>query len=237
MKRISLALFAALAIVGCRNPYVDFYKELRPKSEVWNANLFLPSTSVQVITTGDLDAEDLRMAENGFVMIGYSSFNGGEVSESMAVDHAKAIGASHVVIFRKQTASMQGTTNYFMPSIGMSVGVPQEYRRFDHAAQYFATQNPKSVRLGIFYIDLTQDQKTKLQTNKGVCVQVVIKGSPAYRVDILKGDIIRTVNDEQVEDHKHLTAILTKLEGQMVTLGIVRGDETKRIDVQLNRRT
>ena len=143
--------------------------------------------------------------------------------------------ASYAIIYRKQTASMQGSSNYYMPTLGMSISVPQEHRRFDHLAQYFGKQNPKRVRLGVFYRDLTPDMKAKIQSNKGVCITAVVKSSPAYRVDILAGDIIRTINDAPVEDQKHFGAELERRSGQMVTLGIMRGEEAKRIDVQMNK--
>lgn len=234
MKSIFLILAAAFLSIGCRNPYLDFYKEVRPQGEVRDPAIFLPAEGLTIREGSNPEEESRKMLEEGFLPIGYSSFNGGEASEMMLREQAVKVGASHVIVYRKQTASMQGSANYFMPSLGMSLSVPQEHRRFDHLAQYFGLQNPKRVRLGIFYADLTPEMKTKIQSNKGVFITAVIKGSPAYRVDLLRWDIIRTVNDIPVDDKNHFSSLLTQSSGQMVTLGLVRGEETKRIDVQLN---
>lgn len=236
MKALGLILGFCLVMVGCRNPYTDFYKPVRDQSEVRDPALFLPAEELTIREGNNPEDEATKMLENGYLPIGYSSFNGGEFSESMVREQASKIGASYAIIYRKQTASMQGSSNYYMPTLGMSLSVPQEYRRFDHLAQYFGKQNPKRVRLGVFFKDLTPEMKAKIQSNKGVCIVAVVKGSPAYRVDILAGDIIRTINDAPVEDQKQFSAELEKYSDQMITLGIMRGDETKRIDVQMNKR-
>ena len=48
--------------------------------------------------------------------------------------------------------------------------------------------------------DLTDDLRKQLGSNRGVVVNVVVKGSPAFNADIMRGDIITQINKEIVSD-------------------------------------
>jgi S1-C subfamily serine protease len=235
MRKLLVVLIALGVCLGCRNPYTDYYKELRPQSQVRDPNIMLPAQGLEIREASDPVKDSKEMARSGYAPIGYSSFNSGGASEDMLREHAAKIGAAVVLVYRTQTASMVGSSNYFMPSLGMSISVPQEHRRFDFLAQYFAKQNPNSVRFGAYYENLTPEQKLKIQSNKGAVISIVIRGTPAYQNDFLEGDIIRSVNDVQVEDAAHFGKLLAEHEGKVVSVGIIRGEEPRRIDVQLNK--
>ena len=52
-----------------------------------------------------------------------------------------------------------------------------------------------------------------MQRNSGVIVAVVVEGSPAYSADILKGDIILSINNEIVQSQEHFMQINNKYPG------------------------
>jgi len=72
------------------------------------------------------------------------------------------------------------------------------------------------------------------ESNKGACIFAVVKGSPAFKNDILAGDIIRKINDIEVIDANHLKNIIHENKGQEIKLEIFRDDKTIIKQIQLN---
>lgn len=71
----------------------------------------------------------------------------------------------------------------------------------------------------------------------GVPVQKVEPNSPAAEAGVRVGDLIRSVDGESVREGADLQQVLVKREvGDMVKLGILRGDETMDIEVELVKR-
>jgi S1-C subfamily serine protease len=61
----------------------------------------------------------------------------------------------------------------------------------------------------------------------------VVHGTPAFRANILEGDVILKINDADVIDAKSFTQQLTQLSGQQVELSILRGSEPVTIRMTL----
>ena len=52
-----------------------------------------------------------------------------------------------------------------------------------------------------FNLDATKtlEQKQEIESNKGVIIKRVEKGSPAFNADILEGDIIKKINIDEIQ--------------------------------------
>jgi serine protease Do len=71
----------------------------------------------------------------------------------------------------------------------------------------------------------------------GVSIQKVEPNSPAAAAGVRVGDVIRSVDGELVREGADLQQVLVKREvGDNVKLGILRGDDTLEIDVELVKR-
>ena len=81
---------------------------------------------------------------------------------------------------------------------------------------------------------LNQDLRATLQRNSGVLVGVVINDSPAFRANILEGDIIIKFAGEDVSSPQEYHDKMIGLAGQRVDVEIWRNGETKIIPIQLN---
>lgn len=91
--------------------------------------------------------------------------------------------------------------------------------------------NPETPVLGIGMA------MEKVRGLKGVVVQRVEPNSPAAAAGLRIGDLIRSVDAEPVGDGSELQQVLVKREvGDKVKLGILRGEETLEIDVELVKR-
>jgi S1-C subfamily serine protease len=98
---------------------------------------------------------------------------------------------------------------------------------------------------GISARDLTQEERVALDGNKGVAVRAVVKGSPAYNADILRGDIIVSFAGTAVRQPDDLTSAVSRHAGTEVEIVILRkgrgeaGQSThieKTVRAKLNQR-
>ncbi len=90
------------------------------------------------------------------------------------------------------------------------------------------------MRLGVNSVPLPDEVRSKLQRNTGVHVPIVVRGTTAFKSNVLEGDVIVAINGADVTDPKSFSDQLTQYAGQTVQLGIMRGTEPMTIRVRLN---
>lgn len=201
--------------------------------------------------------------KRGYFMIGQSSFNSGRSeSEDAAIKQAKDVNADLVLIINpKYTGSISSvvpitrpktTTSYSSGSAtaygsngsvtayGNSVTttnsqttdyVPITVHRSDYAALYFVKQK---ISLGLYFRELSDDERQSLQSNKGAVVEVVVDGSPAYEADVLTGDIITKVDGINLINPEYLSEYIKTRPGKNISLTIIRHGQTLQKSIQLN---
>lgn len=163
----------------------------------------------------------------GYGLIGYSSFNSGHSeSDSGAMAQGAKVGADLVVVVNSKytgsvttslplttpttsTSYTNGSATAFGPSgsataYGQSTTttygsqttyIPMTVQRYDFGALYFIKRH---IVLGANWRDLNDDERKSLQSNKGVYVIAVVDGSPAYKADLLPGDVIVAIDGAPV---------------------------------------
>lgn len=222
----------------------------------------LPTGEPQVSrSSGDSKQDALRMAEDGYELVGYSSFNGSNVDENDAIAQAKKVHASVVILSSEYTGTESGYTPLTLPDTRTSsttlhanaygsggyvsysgtantttngtrtTYIPYSVRKSDYFASYWIKKKPPVF--GAHFKDLTPEIKQQLGSNKGVLINAVIKGSPAFEADILNGDVLRQIGDVSVFDNDSYQKALTKYEGREVDVVIVRGDKELHKSVKL----
>ncbi len=113
-------LLAAVAVVGAlagcaENPYSKYYTPI----SLAHRNLNFASISggkPNIIHGGNLKQDIIRMEERGYIMVGYSLFNGGDVNEDGALIEGKKIGASAVIVYSKYTSTITSQIPITMPN-------------------------------------------------------------------------------------------------------------------------
>ena len=70
--------------------------------------------------------------------------------------------------------------------------------------------------------DLSDPERQELQRNRGVCVTIVVDGSPAYDSDILPGDVIVAVDGVTVDGVAGLRDAIAVHQGQSINVAILR---------------
>lgn len=115
MKKLLLLL--CLVLGGCAtNPYKQFFTDLTGGIDVSKSPKCIISTEDPKIYQGaDVDQDYQRMLEEGYGLLGYSSFNAGAVSQKLAIRQGKEIHASIILVYSKYTHTESGVLPLTLP--------------------------------------------------------------------------------------------------------------------------
>ena len=70
--------------------------------------------------------------------------------------------------------------------------------------------------------ELSAELKQKIGSNKGVVVTAVVKGSPAFDADILRGDILKQIGNHEISDPKMFGEATGRYAGKKVMVTLLR---------------
>ena len=189
---------------------------------------------------------------------------GGRVTLDQIRDQAKQVGADTVLWSDKYLGSQQavvpfpqynpgttsttntygtvntsyGSANYNASSTTTSPGtistemVPITIQRYEYSATFW--RKAQSFVFGARGTNLPDDLRQRLQRNGGVLVNVVVVDSPAFRANILPGDVITKINGWDIYSAEQYTHVVTMERGKASVITVIRSGEAKSIPVTLN---
>jgi hypothetical protein len=111
--------------------------------------------------------------------------------------------------------------------------VPYTSNEYSFCAGYFVKENTRLVVFGILPRELTNDEKSKMNTNKGVAVRLVKYNTPAYEHDILVNDIIMKIDDIFL-DYVTYRSVIESYKHRQIKVTLIRNGETIIKTIQLN---
>jgi PDZ domain-containing protein len=248
-------LLILFSMTGCSNPYEEFYTPWQPNMP--NGRLLLTNEEPELI---QVSAENYgkyldRLAENGYILIGVSSFNGADTNDGLLKKFATKIKASKAVFYKEHTDTVSGSipmtssspeTTYYSGSSsygsfsGVSttyknttVQVPYSIPKYDYEVAYIV--QVKHGGLGVFVRDLNVNEKQTLESNLGIYVSLVRKNSSAFRGNIIQGDIITKIDNTEIIDSVHFSKAITKKYGKKsVRFTIFRKGEFRNISLDID---
>lgn len=265
-----LILIIITSIVGCvSNPYKQYYTDKLGGKKVSDIREFEQNPGDPIIQNGTNPEEDFtKMIEDGYALIGFSSFNGKTANTEDAKYFAREIMATNVIVYSKYTntvsgsipwtvqnpsqivttqhqgsiygssggsASYYGSSTTTAPGGSTTYNIPYSTDRYDQMA-FFWTINKRRPICGVFVRDLRTEERQYIQRNRGAYVIAVIKYSPAYNADILKGDIIISIDNVEFSNYKELLQLTSSKAGEEVLVEIYRGGQIKNIQLKLNQK-
>jgi hypothetical protein len=258
MRKILLITFC-LVFSGCENPYSQFYADFTGgKNVLEDSSIIMPTNEPSLIQGSNMGKDDKRMLEEGYILLGYSAFNAATMNQNLAIQQAVKIHADTVIVYSAYTNTLSGImpmtvpntqTSYHSGSIYGSGGgyanysgtsttygtqtmyMPYNVNRYDYSARFWVKKKPP--RFGVATIDLTDELRTKMGSNKGVYVFAVVKGSPAFDSDLLSGDVIRCINGQEIIDFNHFMKLLDRVSEPAIELDIFRNGENIKKKVLL----
>ena len=73
-------------------------------------------------------------------------------------------------------------------------------------------------------------------TNKGLGVLAVIRGSPAFKADLFRDDVIMKIDDKDIYDESDFMKIINEKIGKKVVVTVIREGQTltKEIELAIN---
>jgi hypothetical protein len=257
--RIYLVAATASLIYGCSsvNPYAQFYTdELHGNTPEQVLKVEQMSGDPQVFSHRDLSSDYLAMIENGYALIGFSSFNGANVPFDRAVDQGRQVGAHVVLVSSRYTNTRTVAAPLILPSTQRSTSqttgtitarssgqvASGSYRestmtttygthvipytrsidRYDYFASYWVKVEPG--HFGAYLENLSHEQRAAIQRNRGTSIVTVVRDSPAFEADVLAGDIILSIDGEDVRDTADFISRVNELAGHEVIVEYWRND-------------
>lgn len=213
----------------------------------------------ELILSNDIDRDVLNYREHNYVVVGESAFNGLQEDPKNAVRQAKEVRATHVIVssaytdtesvidydyqdvystvFVNQVKTVDGREVSVQEEVTVrdTVSVPytRQYDNFDQWA-VFMVQSNDIHKLGILMRDLDQQDRAIYKRNTGTVIDVVLANSPAFLADIVRGDILTSINGEKITDTRHAIDLIQALElsGQTITLSVLKGEQSRDITVE-----
>ncbi|MBI4804063.1 MAG: PDZ domain-containing protein [Desulfovibrio sp.] len=218
--RIFSVVVVLLTLVGCVNPYKQYYS-LPPGIDSNRIAMFSDKCdSVQIYSDAQEGDTILKMYKNGYAFIGSSSFNASNASKSDLENFSKEIKACLVLVKSKYTHTEQGVYSFpqYVPGQSVTVNtygtaysgnrsVTYQGTATGTTSGYFTSQSiPYSVArsdylatywvklkppvFGAFGEKIPDDIRKKLNLDKGVLVTAVMNNSPADVGGLMDGDIV-----------------------------------------------
>src|SRR5208337_4473772 len=108
MNKLWLVLLGFFLIGGfaCARPYAQYYHDNMQGQDI--SILIFATGEPTAFRGNDPEVDNMKMVEDGYWMLGYSSFTGPQQHENQAIEQAKQLKASVVVIYSKYFDTKSG---------------------------------------------------------------------------------------------------------------------------------
>ena len=260
-----LVILLITTLGGCASGYSQFYTAIPEATpEVISRLRVAPPPDTPLVDRVPSFPGPEHYESQGYAAIGHSSFNSGRAEhESNAIAQGKKVGADLVVIINPTyTGSVTNHIPVTTPTTSTSYTtgsataygsggtvtaygntqtttygsrttyIPMTTNRYNYGAVYFVK---RKYSFGANWRDLNNQERAQIQSNSGVMIIVVVNDTPAFRNDVLVGDIVVKVNSQPIYGQQSMSDALSKYHGQEVVLTILRNGETIEKRVPLAR--
>ncbi len=148
-----------------------------------------------------------------------TTFNSGTVQANSFGPYGSATG----------TANYSGTSTTTTPGTFSTNFVPVTLQKYAHNATFWRKRG--EVVFGIIPTDIPQPLRVKYGRNAGIYVAIVIDDSPAFRANILVGDVITFVDDRAVVTAATSAGVFSQFTGKTAVVTVLRDGAEKKIPV------
>jgi PDZ domain len=230
------------------DPFADHFT---PSPSNLGSSLVTPPPTPALYRGSDDEAGDTRaLIENNYLLLGSSSFTGGDADPHLAAQQGKKLGAALVVLYgglhetpdgslaplpfhpRPPGAGASGQPAADTAGAAATIGSLPPRPAADHEATYWGRNQPPL--LGIMSRPLDQQEKDRLLRSDGMVVELVTNDSPAAAAHIQQGDIILAIDGKPILDARAVPAFLRSIAGRRVRIDLLRDSTPHTVEVQLN---
>lgn len=239
---IAATLLTSRAIRAEDNPYASNYQA----QNQGNLHSMQANPEPKIFSGNRRDEDNINMLENGYDLMGVSSFEAEVVPAEQAISHGRTIQADSILVYVKKAGNTTPASKMEMIKEASRKGKaltekdmavdPTKYRYY---ATYWAKLPPPV--LGVHVIKLVprstttenNDKQVRPASSDGVRVIAVIHGSAAEKAGLLRGDQLLSINQEKVQDAAELSNLVRKYRGKLVQLQLERQNEPVQLEAQL----
>ena len=233
--RLSLTLIFSAALLAYssflhaeeknENPYSNTFVA----SQASNAKHLTPQEPPKIFVGKDKVKDRQRMEELGFELVGYSDFQAGDVSPDMVLPQAKAVQADTVLLYSERASNVPASVK--MQQMRDAKTGTKTNAGSDAIYRYFASYWAKLAKpsLGV-HVKVPQ----KEEATQGLEVLVVMEGSPAKAIGLMKGDVLLSIGEWPLANVTDLSKALNQYAGQAVDIVYTRNNMRFEEKISLN---
>lgn len=117
-----ILFLVVLVLTGCASkPFVQFYQDRTDGIDLTKSPVVVfPNGKPKLLRGADIEADYQQMIENGYNLVGFSSFNGEDVNVDGALIQAKVVHAEIVLMYSNYTGTRSGMLPLTLPDIQTS---------------------------------------------------------------------------------------------------------------------
>lgn len=185
----------------------------------------------------DKDADRQAMLENGYDLLGYSEFQRTELSNDLAVQHGRTVGADVVMLYTYVAAK----SNSIMKLEKLKESLR---KKADDATPSQISIAPKAINYAadfwsklptpIFGVHVLKNPDE--DAAPGLTVLAVIHDSPADKAGLKKGDVLQRIADVTLEKPEALSRAARQYQGQTIEIEYLRDGAASKTTASLNSR-
>lgn len=222
--------------ISIENPYARTYvsRNLAQSS-------LKPNNEAPHIYLGKSKEDDYQsMLENGFDLLGYSSFEAGDVPVSQLAEQAQKVKAETVLVYTERTAQTPSSIKLQQMKEQQRIAANPELAKmgkplFTEQANYayFAAYWAKlqTPIIGVHVKGPSSDE-----ASKGLSVQAVINDSPAQLAGLQVDDLLLSIGEIAMVTPEALLKASQRYAGQLVEVAYEREGKPAKVSVKLNPR-
>lgn len=233
LRMAILSIGLAISTPAIAGLHQDFFQASGANSEDGIQSKAPP----QVFTTNDLDVDVQRLREDGYFVLGMSSWLGATEDAKATAKFAKKIKASVALVQYRYIDTVSGGTQVvMMPVVGGYGGMiggarPVSYDRYRQTTYFFAKIKPEKIGLGLWFENLTPVQAKALGSSKGLSITTVVRGSPGFDAGMIAGDVILTLAGQDISTPDRLERVKTEYAGQTAPVEIYRDGQVRTLQI------
>ncbi|MEQ1599346.1 MAG: PDZ domain-containing protein [Methylotenera sp.] len=239
---VGTLLMATKLLAAEDNPYEKNYKA----QNAGGLTSMQANPDTKILLSKHKDEDNISMLEDGFDLMGSSGFAAENVLPELALQHAKAIKADTVLVYKKPGSAKTPISRMQLIKEAAKKGggevdakdieSAEDVTQYKYYASYWAKM--PAPLLGVHIIKLaTRDEETdKVIEKKGLKVLAVIKDSPAAKAGLVRGDILHKLADTELNKPDELSPLVRKFQGQNVVIQYEREGVMNIAKAQINQR-
>lgn len=241
-KMLTVALFALSFIQAIQTVQAaeNLYEKHYKAQNTSNLKSMQANPDTKMYVSNHYDDDNISMLETGYDMIGSSGFEAGSITPDLALAHAKSIKADVVLVYSKYASKKSALSKLEMiKEAAKTTGeIEPEVMEEDEVYKYYASYWAKLPMplLGLHVIKLKHKEKNSdtVVEEDGLKVLAVIKGSPAFKAGLKRGDVLLSLAEVALQHPQALSQVAIQNKGKSVDIAYERNGRVMQSKATLN---